>query len=429
MKPIPVHVISGFLGAGKTTLLMQELVRRQDRERCAIVVNDFGEAQLDASILADHAPIRAIPGGCICCTAPEGLVPALLELIAQENPDRIFIETTGLARPADVVDTLMRSGIEAIELQATAVVVDPECFVREPSPLFRQQLAAADVLVANRADCSSEAALNALKDWAAKRYPPLDSMHVVERGVLPDGALERPRVAAFRLVQPVELPSTDGWHAESRVWGPERIFEMGQLKSIAAEGLVERLKGIFRTDIGWYSIQRAGGRLEVVPTGIRSGSRVDGISEDKKKLVEAISRMDAAVAKAVDPTAVDSVRLEGPEGSSRPVNRSDLMALPRQITDVSTLVPGRKGEAVWLADVLALVSAKSKLPFVLVAGDGMTSAPVAIGEAGEALLVHSLNGEPYPRDKGGPFRVFVPPGEGRSACSNVKQVVRIAVGD
>jgi DMSO/TMAO reductase YedYZ molybdopterin-dependent catalytic subunit len=58
----------------------------------------------------------------------------------------------------------------------------------------------------------------------------------------------------------------------------------------------------------------------------------------------------------------------------------------------------------------------------------MTTAPVAQSDVGSAILVHSLEGEPYPLEKGGPFRIFVPPGEDQSACSNVKKVVRIVFG-
>ena len=427
MRQIPVHVISGFLGAGKTTLLMEELRRRADQERCAIVVNDFGEAELDGGLMAEHAPVRAIPGGCICCTAPDGLVPALKELVDQEKPDRIFIETTGLARPADVVDTLVRSGLECLELHATVVVVDPERFQVDTTELFLGQLAAADVLVASRADTSSPEALAALRQWAQDRYPPLEAVYEAERGQLPEGALEKKRPGGFRVVSPALRPSTEGWAVESRSWGPERIFEMRQVKALANQVSIERLKGIFRTDIGWYCIQVAEGRLEAVPTGIRGGSRVDAISRDSALAQNLVDQLDKAVAPEMDPSATASIRVELGGRPAVVVGRAELLALEGQVGDVADVVPGRQGEGVWLADVLAWCGAEATQSFVVVAGDGMTSAPATVGDAGEAILVHSLKGSPYPREKGGAFRIFVPPGEGRSACSNVKQVVRISV--
>ena len=214
---------------------------------------------------------------------------------------------------------------------------------------------------------------------------------------------------------------------ESRSWDRERVFEMGQVKAIAREAPVERLKGIFRTDIGWYCIQVAGGQLEAVPTGIRSGSRVDVISQDRERIGDIVAQLDAAEAPEVDPRAMDILRIELGGASEVCLSRAELLALEGQVPDVSEVVPGREGAGVWLADVLAASGAVAQQTFVVVAGDGMTSSPAAVGDAGEAVLVHSLSGAYYPRDKGGPFRIFVPPGEGRSACSNVKQVVRISV--
>ncbi|MCG8590439.1 MAG: hypothetical protein MJE66_14210, partial [Proteobacteria bacterium] len=108
---IPVHIIGGFLGTGKTTLIRDQLAQRGD-ENVAVIVNDFGEASLDEATLASSgdAPfaITNIPGGCVCCTAPEGFVDALGATL-ETGPDRLLIEPTGLARPQDLVDTIQRS--------------------------------------------------------------------------------------------------------------------------------------------------------------------------------------------------------------------------------------------------------------------------------------------------------------------------------
>ena len=97
------------------------------------------------------------------------------------------------------------------------------------------------------------------------------------------------------------------------------------------------------------------------------------------------------------------------------------------MADVSEEVPGRDGSGVRLSEVLDLVENAPNAVFVLVASDGMTSAPVPIAEVGGAILVHSLDGEPYPSKKGGPFRVFVPRDEAVSGCANVKKLVRIVL--
>src|SRR5262245_63400363 len=154
---VPVHIVSGFLGAGKTTLIRAQLAARRG-ERVAIIVNDFGEAGLDEQALGEGEPFRItnIPGGCVCCTAPEGFVDALGAVLA-ERPDRLIIEPTGLARPQDLIDTIRRCAHgAALELAPVVVSVDPHQLAAEESlPLLREQTQAADVLVANRTDLAS----------------------------------------------------------------------------------------------------------------------------------------------------------------------------------------------------------------------------------------------------------------------------------
>src|SRR5688572_5169914 len=106
--PTPVHVVSGFLGAGKTTTITA-LLRRFPNS--AVVVNDFGEARVDATLLDGAATITDIAGGCVCCTAPEGLAKTIDALLDEVRPARVFIEPSGLARPQDVLDMLSRGGL------------------------------------------------------------------------------------------------------------------------------------------------------------------------------------------------------------------------------------------------------------------------------------------------------------------------------
>ena len=89
--PVPLQIISGFLGSGKTTAIRAQLDARRG-ERLAIIVNDFGEAALDEAALEADEPFRLtnIPGGCVCCTAPEGFVDALGAVLA-ERPDRLIM--------------------------------------------------------------------------------------------------------------------------------------------------------------------------------------------------------------------------------------------------------------------------------------------------------------------------------------------------
>ena len=120
------------------------------------------------------------------------------------------------------------------------------------------------------------------------------------------------------------------------------------------------------------------------------------------------------------------IRLRHAGGREVELTRYALAALPGQVPDVSALIPGREGRGVYLREVLDLVAEDGER-FVLSASDGMSTEPVAVSEVGEAVLVHSLGDGPFPREKGGPYRLLIPPGEGRSACANVKKLDRIRI--
>ena len=104
------------------------------------------------------------------------------------------------------------------------------------------------------------------------------------------------------------------------------------------------------------------------------------------------------------------------------------MRLANGVEDVSTLVPGRAGEAARVSVLLQTLDAPGDGDAVVVASDGYTTPPVPVSALTTAILVHSLGGDPLPARLGGPFRLLIPGDAGPGGpCANVKGVVRIAL--
>ena len=109
---IPVTLVTGFLGSGKTTLI-SKLLLHPDMRRVAVVINEIGEIGIDHDLVTlSSENITLLANGCICCSVRTDLQETLRDLFAQRRVgevfdfDRVIVETTGLADPAPVVQTL-----------------------------------------------------------------------------------------------------------------------------------------------------------------------------------------------------------------------------------------------------------------------------------------------------------------------------------
>jgi len=457
----PVHIVAGFLGTGKTTAIRHQLASRHG-EKVAVIVNDFGEAGLDEAVLSGEQSfaIRNIPGGCVCCTAPEGFVAALGAVLA-EKPDRLIIEPTGLARPQDIVDTIRRSPHkDELALGPLVVLVDPARLGTksdDEAELIALQAGIADVLVANRTDLASAEALARFDALAGSLWPPPLAVHKTTRGKLPAAAFEWPANEGARIprgeagekhahADPAHSEHAAHAHASTTAhsvrsfrWSPDTVFSRERISRAAlraSEGLagarLARWKGIFRTDQGVLLLEVAGGQMHEERSPFRRDSRLDVILEggDEDAFARIANWLAGAVLSDSEREArATRVELVFPNGRTRFIERDELISLPGGVPDVSVLVPKRSGAGARVAALLDAHKVPAEGSAVICAADGFASEAVPRGALREGLLVHSLEGAPLDAKQGGPYRLLIPDGVPGtpSGCANVKGVVRIVL--
>ncbi len=174
-RPIPITAITGFLGAGKTTLLDYWLSHNHGL-KLGVVVNDFGDINLDAQFVADQTDdTMELTNGCICCNLDTLELNEALDQFTHPGSDidHIIIEASGLAEPVDLASTLKTSGGAKTQLDAIVAVLDPiNAFLSEDSQAITiQQIENSQYLVINKADISTPEQLKQLDSLISKHSP------------------------------------------------------------------------------------------------------------------------------------------------------------------------------------------------------------------------------------------------------------------
>ncbi len=193
---IPVFVVTGFLGSGKTTLL-NRLVRHPGLADTAVIVNEFGEVGIDHLLVESSLENTVLlASGCLCCTVRGDLIDTLGDLAANRDAGevpafaRVVIETTGLADPAPVLQTLMGEPTVTARYRLAGVVTTVDAvhgsgqLDEHPEPL--KQAAVADVVVMTKTDIAPPNSVAALRARLRRISPVAPILEVVEGDVDPD---------------------------------------------------------------------------------------------------------------------------------------------------------------------------------------------------------------------------------------------------
>ena len=198
----PITLLTGYLGAGKTTL-MNHVLTNQEGYKVAVIVNDIGEVNIDAKLIADGGFIqekdsgKVVPlsNGCICCTLKEDLMQQIVDILKTRKFDYIMIEASGICEPLPIAQTitvlsnsLERYGLPKMcRLDNVVTVVDSmrlatefgcgENLVKEDideediENLLIEQIEFCNVIVLNKVDDITKEQLNTVKAVIKKLQP------------------------------------------------------------------------------------------------------------------------------------------------------------------------------------------------------------------------------------------------------------------
>ena len=175
-NPIPITIIGGFLGSGKTTLL-NKLLTHNLGLRAAILVNDYGEVNIDKQLITKRTDedIIDLPNGCICCTLARGLVEVIEKIVMDPNPpDRIIIESSGLSSPSQIKNLLDLPNLQTqVSIESVITLVDVKNIRRVARAVMfvEDQLQSADILIINKTDLVDETELNDVVKWVSEIAP------------------------------------------------------------------------------------------------------------------------------------------------------------------------------------------------------------------------------------------------------------------
>jgi cobalamin biosynthesis protein CobW len=305
---VPVDIVGGFLGSGKTTLL-RRLLGQGTGERVAVVVNELGEIGIDGLVvggLGFGERMVELSSGCICCQLDTvHFEIALDELCDDVDPDRIVIETSGVADPGTLARRLADLGRPLGSLITVADTVNLAAVLAEP--IGRDQVVAADFLVLSKLDlpetlgrAETEARLRRYNERAVVLSGPLDRTGLgllFGSGLPPDRTRREPqRASSF-----VDL--------ESMSWRTDHALDRRATLDVLAAlpSAVYRAKGIVRFAGASVPalVNVTAGRLQSqwepgLTDSFRAGSALvfigRGLSAWRDRLVAAL---DACVVQAV----------------------------------------------------------------------------------------------------------------------------------
>jgi G3E family GTPase len=282
-------VVGGYLGAGKTTLL-NRLLADPDGQRIAVLVNDFGEIDIDGRLLDSATDdVLRLANGCICCSVSDDFAETLDTVRGfAERIDRVVVEVSGVGQPHKVAQWAHSPGFSP---DGIVVVVDPLSIRDRASDRYVgdtvvAQVARADLVVLSRTDVATDEQLTAAVAWLEGVTDATILQAPVPAGVLL-GPLVRSSAGSGASVRLDGAPEAAEAHRDHvtisrRLDGPVSRSSI-ETWTRARPGGVVRAKGLVRVD------DRPDDRTVLQVCGSSTTVGVDGPWDDGEDAVVAIA--------------------------------------------------------------------------------------------------------------------------------------------
>lgn len=283
-RPVEALLVTGPLGSGKTTLVNRLLrAELEAGHRVSVLINEFGSVSVDGALIEGARPelagIESLVNGCACCSLRPEVVTTLAGWCRAEGkarPNRIVIETTGLADPTDLVDLESEPELAGhFRLAGCLTVVScltPLHHLRQRL-LLRHQVALASLVHVSKADL--DPAMAVAWEGEVRSLHPAKPIARTRHGLPPEGAPD-PWIATLPPPEPGGAPLSFG-EARALTLSYDHPVDPAALEALFQRplpgGELLRAKGVV-SFAGWparhdgsdrWAFQLADGRLEVSP--------------------------------------------------------------------------------------------------------------------------------------------------------------------
>ena len=257
-----ITLITGPLGSGKTTLLRHILATCP--AKIAIVMNEFGEIAIDTKVIeGKNVRIAELGGGCVCCSLLGEFEAAVNEIIEKVAPERIVVETTGLAEPEALVFNVQEA-LPQCRLDGVISVMDADMLVRFPDigHTTRLQIEGADILLLNKTDLIEPIQIEPLETKLRETNATASIIRTERCRVDPE--------LLFGIGRETKIARPEHRHQpefESFAFSSDRIFSRTCFERFAdtLPASVVRAKGFIRLTNGAQLFNLVAGRWEVEP--------------------------------------------------------------------------------------------------------------------------------------------------------------------